>query len=112
MLFILDENISGKLEKDLIQAGHKTRRLPQGTPDKMIAAEAQKLKAAILTHDKDFMSLPTSEMGGIILLRIHPPWSIEIAKSLLAFLSSVPILEWSGKLVLLERDGFHIRFTS
>ena len=109
MKFILDENVSFKLEKTLLAAGLSFSRLPSGTSDKILFVEAQKEKAAILTHDKDFMNMAASETAGIILLRIHPPWSSEVSESLKKFLTAVPAADWSGKLVLLEKDGFHIR---
>lgn len=109
MNFILDENISHKLEKILKNASHSVIRMATGASDKTLFLEAQKTKGIILTHDKDFMALPAAQTGGIILLRIHPPWSSLIAESLLRFLESTPANDWAEKLVLLEKSGFHIR---
>ncbi|HLD50708.1 MAG TPA: DUF5615 family PIN-like protein [bacterium] len=84
--------------------------MPSGTKDRELISTAQKEKAVIISHDKDFLTLPCSETEGIILIRIHPPRASFINPSLKNFLSRIASSDWKGKLVLLERAGFHIRF--
>ena len=110
MKFIVDENISPLVEREIVSLGHSSIRLPRGTKDSDIILSAQKERAAIISHDKDFLTLPSSGTEGIVLLRIHPPWARDINDSLKNFLSKTAPSDWKGKLVLLEKNGFHIRF--
>ena len=110
MKFLLDENVSPLVGEALQSMGHTILRLASGTKDLDLIASAQKEKASIISHDKDFLTLPSSGTEGVVLLRIHPPWAQDINASLKNFLSKTAPADWKGKLVLLEKDGFHIRF--
>ncbi|MBI3312944.1 MAG: DUF5615 family PIN-like protein [Candidatus Omnitrophica bacterium] len=110
MKFLLDENVSPLVDDALRSLGHTIVRLPQGTKDMALIQAAKKENAVIISHDKDFITLPFSETNGIILLRIHPPWSKNIIVALKNFLMENRPSDWENKLVLLGKEGFHIRF--
>jgi predicted nuclease of predicted toxin-antitoxin system len=77
MRFLLNENVSGAVIRELRQRGHDVRSVKEtmrAAPDGQVLKRAQDENRVLVTHDKDFAELAfRARLGaecGIVLLRL------------------------------------------
>jgi predicted nuclease of predicted toxin-antitoxin system len=83
-----------------------------GRPDPEVFRWAQANKAIVVTYDEDFAdarSFPLGSHHGIIRLRVWPT-TIEATKtSFERLLNQVPLADWSGSLIIIDREKIRLR---
>lgn len=112
MRFIIDENVRREVADFLKEEGYDLLILPPGTDDATIARTAKESGKIILTHDRhfaDILTYPSSQYAGIIRIRINPPTADVIIHSLKELFKRLAPEDFSGRLIILEKDGFRIR---
>jgi predicted nuclease of predicted toxin-antitoxin system len=112
--FLANENFPLDAIKTLRQAGHDVvwiRTDNPGTRDQEVLARAIAEDRILLTFDKDFgqlafrSRLPAS--CGIILFRVIPPTSEQIAHLVLSALETQR--EWNGHFTVIESNRIRVR---
>lgn len=107
--FLLDENVRIEVKEFLKKKGFSVEYVPKSSTNHEVASLAREKKLVFITHDTDFTNpflYSPKEFSGIIVLGISPSLLREILTSLERLLSEVK--EFSGKLIVLEEEGFKI----
>lgn len=83
-----------------------------GRPDPEVFRWAQAKQAIVVTYDEDFAdtrSFPLGSHFGIVRLRVWPT-TIESTKAAIErLLNQVPQSEWSGSLIIIDREKIRLR---
>ena len=83
-----------------------------GHPDSEIFRWAQSHQSIVVTYDEDFAdtrSFPLGSHYGVIRLRVWPT-TTEITKTAIErLISQVPSSEWSGSLIIIDREKIRLR---
>jgi predicted nuclease of predicted toxin-antitoxin system len=83
-----------------------------GRPDPEVFRWAQTNQAIVVTYDEDFAdtrSFPLGSHHGIIRLRVWPT-TIEATKAAIErLLNQVPVPDWSGSLIIIDREKIRLR---
>ncbi|MCC7201432.1 MAG: DUF5615 family PIN-like protein [Nitrospirae bacterium] len=116
MKFLADENIFPKITAHLRDKGHDVKSLQEEGIFKSIDDEVMRMAKeedrTVITFDKHFgniLKYPPGKTSGIIHIRIHPPLLEYILPSLDLLLNQYKSPSFSGKLIILERNGYRIR---
>ena len=83
---------------------------PEDTPDPQVIAEAQRLKAVLLTVDLDFanvLNYPPNHYGGIVVMRYDASQEGEIDATLRIALEEQPNL--TGVLLIISPGKYRVR---
>jgi predicted nuclease of predicted toxin-antitoxin system len=114
MRWLCDENVPRNLVDALRQHGHDVvwiREQAPGMPDGDVLAGAVGEQRVCLTFDKDFgqlaASTPIPPDSGVVLLRLPPPNSHELAQSIAAILGSRE--DWPGHFSVVEPGRIRMR---
>jgi predicted nuclease of predicted toxin-antitoxin system len=114
--FLADENIPPGVNNFLTEKGFNVKAVQElvasGSADSTVIKLAKKEERVLLTFDRHFTNIllyPPHTHSGIIRIRLHPPQLEFILQALDNFLKSYDLAKMKGTLVILERDGFHIR---
>lgn len=83
-----------------------------GRPDSEIFRWAQSHQSIVITYDEDFAdtrSFPLGSHNGVIRLRVWPT-TIEMTKAAIErLISQVPSSDWSGSLIIIDREKIRLR---
>lgn len=108
MLALIDEDVHVKVISWLKENGHDAVRVPSGTKNGEVIKLAQNESRVLITRDSDFANrflYPPDKLGGIIVLKIHPPKLEGLLKALKMLLDEFPKHDFAGKLIILEEEG-------
>lgn len=109
---LADENLRREVTEFLKGCGYDIKSPAKGLKNGQVLRLAIGEKRILLTHDKDFLDPllhPSTKAHGIVVIRIHPPVVADICSALENLFKAHGPAELSGKLVVLEKDGFRIK---
>ena len=111
LTFLLDENVSHKTLTRLRRIGLNVESVK--TQQRLGIANGDLLKLTdkenwvLITHDSDFLNLQFKPEHGIVIVKIHPAIDEISGKILERFLSSVDHEMFKGRIIILEKKGWH-----
>jgi predicted nuclease of predicted toxin-antitoxin system len=114
MRFLLDENVSGTVIRDLRKAEHDVASVKenmQGAKDEDLIAKARSENRILVTHDKDFgelaFKLGLSAMSGVVLIRLSGADPREDNSRIVKILSSHT--DFTGNFTVITDDKIRVR---
>jgi len=109
MRFLADENVASSVVENLRNAGHDVKDVKEeklyGIADREILQLAVKEGRIIVTHDKDFIHVPSKiNHRGIVLLRLQNRVPKNVAETLLRVLKSSLARKIKNRLVIVSES--------
>ncbi len=116
MRFLVDENIFPHITSYLRSLGHDVKSIKEERlfkiSDAKIVQMAKDEDRTVITFDKhfgNFLKYPPSDTAGIIHIRIHPPLLHDVITAIDNLLKKYESPAFSGKLIVLSKNGYRIR---
>ena len=112
----LDENLPEQLAVALRELGHDVHTVQAenlaGHPDIAIWAAAQSERRFLITQDLDFSDVRRFQPGthaGLLLVRLHAPGRLALARSIGAVFASEAVETWVGCFATLTDHKLRVR---
>lgn len=117
--FLTDENIFPAITRWLRAQGFDVKDVREaglaGASDRTLMKLAQQEQRTIVTFDKDFTNpllYPLTDHFGVIRIRIHPPLRRDVLHAFEQFFQQFDLPQLQSTVVVLERNGYHVRRSS
>lgn len=117
--FLTDENIFPTITRWLRAQGHDVKDVREaglaGTSDRSLMKLAQQEQRTIITFDKDFTNpllYPLASHFVVVRIRIHPPLRRDVLHAFEQFFQQFDLGQLKSTVVVLERNGYHVRRSS
>ena len=106
--FLLDENVSNNLKKNLMSSGHDVITIQdlnkRGVKNSELMEIARIDKRILITYDKDFVFFKHEIDNYLIIIDIHPLIDENVLPILQNFLKSYDLDDLKDNLIILKKD--------